>query len=245
MNKILIFFLITTNLASCYSQKETYNVNKINMYIKDYNSKLEKLDRSVVSQFSSLSKMNKDDLPKEIIFPFKKRSLKIQKSDKIYYLRQYDKTDKNSVELEFELTPGGNIYFKEKIDKLFYYSEIYYANGYIQVKGISSWLGFAINKGYKYGKEGNLIETIDYDEGYDFNYQNVLEFCVENKIKLLDNQMNRLKKVTIESGRKVWNIEYFNPETNKIDFYQLDGNTGEIIQKELGKEKYGIKHYEK
>gem|GEM_PF-7104062 len=216
------------------------------MYIKDYNSKFEKLDTSVLNQVSSLSKENKEAQPKQLILTLKKKDLIIQRSGSdLYRLRKYN-ADDNTVQLEVEVNLNGRIYYKEKIDNLFYYSEIYFLNGNIHSKGIASWLGFPINKGYKYDKEGNLIETIDYDEGYEFNYEKVLQFCRENNIDILYRKgpsNNKVSKITTENGRKVWNIDYFNLKTGKIDFYQLDGHTGEIIYKELGKEVYGIKHY--
>lgn len=43
--------------------------------------------------------------------------------------------------------------------------------------------------------------------------------------------MNKILKVTLQNGRKVWNVEYNNTKTSKLDLYQLDGNTGEVIQK--------------
>ncbi len=247
MNRIL-FFLILINLNACSAQKNINNNNNNNivMYIKDYNSKFEKLDTSVLTQLSSMSQQNKEALPKQLTLTFKKRDLIIQRTGSdLYHLRKYN-TDDDSVQLEVEVNFNGGIYYRERIDDLFYYSEIYYLNGNIHSKGIASWLGFSINKGYKYDKEGNLTETIDYDEGYEFNYEKVLQFCRDNNIDILWRKgpsNNTVNKITTENRRKVWNIDYFNLKTGKIDFYQLDGHTGEIIQKELGKEIYGIKHY--
>ena len=210
--------------------------------MKNYNSKVEKLNASALNQLSSLSEKSKETSQKELTFQFKNKDLKIPKigSDS-FHLRQFDVD--NTVKLEIDVNTNGGMYYREKIDDLFYYGEVY-SNGSMRSKGISSWLGFSINKGYKYDEKGKLIETIDYDEGYEFNYEKVLEFCKKNNIHLQLNIMNRLNKTILESKRKVWNIDYFNPDTNKIDFYQLDGHKGEIIKKELGKEKYGIRHYE-
>jgi len=213
------------------------------MYLKDYNSKAEKLDTSVFTELSSLSKKNNEVLPKQIIFPFKEKKIELQNiGPYLYKFYQLD-TINQTVKLELEANLAGDIHYKEKIDNLFYYNEIYYLNGNMRSKNISSWLGFSINNAYKYDEKGNLIRTIDFDQGYGFNFDKVLNFCKNNDIELQANKMNKLTKATLENGKKVWNINYFNGKTNKIDFYQLDGETGEIIQKEIGKEKYGIKHY--
>ncbi len=231
-------------LTSCFAQNNIYDLDKINTYMKDYNSNFEKLDTSVLTQLSSLSKQKEGALPKQLTFPFKKNNFIIHRMGKdSYYFRQYDKND-NTMEVDFQVNLNGDIYYKEKIDELFYYNEVYYLNGNIKFKGISSWLGFSIDESYKYNREGNLVEVVNNDQDYLFNYEEVLKFCNANNIELQFNKMNKLKKITLKDGRKVWNIDYFNPETSKIDFYQLDGNTGKIIQKELNKEKYGIKHFD-
>lgn len=243
MNRIL-FFLEIIILNSCSAQQDSYSTNKINMYTKNYNSEFEKLDTSALNHLSSLSKENKEALPKQLTFSFKKKNIPIQRTGNMYYNYEERDTVDNNITLEINIDLRNSVVrAREKIDEFFYLSEDYYLNGNIRSKVINSWLGFAINVGYKYDSDGTIIETIDYDEGYEFSYKEVFEFCKKNNILLQLNKMNRLNKVTLENGRKVWNINYFNPETNKIDIYQLDGKTGEIILKELGKEKYGIKHY--
>lgn len=234
------------SLNSCFSQKEIYNLNIINMYIEDYNSKFEKLDTSFFTRLSPLSKMENKLLPEQVIFPFKKKNITLHNTGRNLYQFYKHSTINNTVELELEVNLSGGIYYREKIDELFYYGEIYYLNGNMRSKGITSRLGFSIDKGYKYDDDGNLIETIDYDDGYEFNYEKVLEFCAKNNIDILSKagpQRNTILKVTLENGKKVWVINYHNIKTNKTDTYQLDGRTGKIIQKWLDKEVYGIKHY--
>lgn len=239
MNKIL-FFLIALNLNLCFGQKNTCNLNKISTYMKSYNSNFEKLDTSVLTQLSSLFEKNKEALPKQLTFPFKEKNLSIQNTGNMYYrYEERDKADAISLEISIDLR-NSIVRTREKIDNVFYLNKDYYLNGNIRSKVINSWLGFTINKGYRYDSEGNIIETIDHDKGYEFNYVKVLEFCRENNINILEKRElsfpNKIANVTLENGRKVWNIEYFNQETNKLDRYQLDGHTGEIILKELGKE---------
>ncbi len=213
--------------------------------MKNYNSKIEKLNTSVLTQLTSLSEKGVEASPKELTFRFKKKDLKIPRiGSNSYSHREYD-TDGKTVKLDIDVNNQGGIYYREKIDNLFNYGEVY-TNGIMRAKGISSWLGFSINKSYKYDDKGKLIETIDYDEGYEFNYKKVLDFCKKNKIDILSKKgpnNNTINNITLENGRKVWVISYHNMINNKIDTYQLDGQTGEIIQKWLNQDVYGIKHY--
>lgn len=242
MKKVLYILLLVLN--SCYAQNVYNNSNKIKMYIKNYNSKIEKLDNSTKTKLSSLAKTEKNKLPEKLDLKFQNKNLTVHKAGDSYVYRQYDGSESyKNIQTNVEIFLEGGAYFSEKIDELFYYGEVYYPNGNMYSKGISSWLGFSINKGYKYNVEGELIETIDYDEGYNFNYEDVFKFCKKNKIDIKNDIMNKLLKGTLQNGKKVWNIEYNNPITNKLDLYQLDGNTGDVIQKVLDKEKRGIKHY--
>ena len=215
--------------------------------MKDYNSNFEKLDTSVLTQLSSLSKKNNESQPKELVLQFKNRDLTIQRiGNDVYYFRQYDTID-NTITFDVNIDIlNSEIRTTEKLDEIFSLNESYYLNGNLRSKTTGSWLGFAINKGFKYDSEGNLIETIDNDKGYDFDYEDVSNFCNKKNIDILSKDgpsRNTIFKTTLEKGRKVWIINYHKTKNNKVDTYQLDGKTGEIIQKWLDKEVYGIKHY--
>lgn len=239
MNRIL-FLLIIANFNLSFAQNDTCKINKKDMYMKNHNSKFEKQDFSIINQlFSLVEKDNnyRKSLPIQILFPFKGKSLLMKRSfdGTTYYYIKRDSLNNIHIKIEFNVSPtGGGIYYREYIDELFQYGEAYYPNGNLRSKGINSWLGFQIGKVYKYDEKGNLTETIDHDEGYEFTYEQVLEFCQENDIELQsDKIMNRLKKGTLSDERKVWIIDYNNPKTHKRDIYRLDGGTGEVLLKEV------------
>lgn len=63
----------------------------------------------------------------------------------------------------------------------------FYPNGNIKTKGLVCWFGFNIGLWYYFNESGNVINTIDYDDGFDFSYEQVFKFCEENKISLQKN----------------------------------------------------------
>jgi hypothetical protein len=236
----ILFLLIIANFNLSVAQNDTCKINKKEMYMKNHNSKFEKQDFSIINQLFSLVEKDKDyrdSLPRQISFPFKGKSLLMKRrlNGTTYYYIKRDSLNNILIKFEFNVSPtGGGIYYREYIDELFQYGETYYSNGNLRSKGINSWLGFQLGKVYKYDEKGNLTETINHDEGYDFTYEKVLEFCKENSIELQsDKIMNRLKKGIIEDGRKVWRIDYNNPKTHKRDIYRLDGCTGEVLLEEV------------
>lgn len=128
------------------------------------------------------------------------------------------------------LEANGEAIVKEKIDDYFDYFEMYHSNNNIKRKVISSDLGFAIGKEYIFNDEGELVQEIDLDNGYDFTFENLLKFLNDKNIDILlrEGVSNTIRKVN-NNNRKTWVIEYFNSEINKIEIYVLDGKTGEVI----------------
>ncbi|PTX62347.1 hypothetical protein C8N46_103447 [Kordia periserrulae] len=97
------------------------------------------------------------------------------------------------------------------INPIFPVYKSFHNNGNIKTKGVVCWFGFDIGVWYHFDENGNVIKTIDYDEGFDFTYQQVFEFCEERGIPLVKkNKGNRTKiwKQVISDDKYYWHIEY-------------------------------------
>lgn len=112
----------------------------------------------------------------------------------------------------------------------------YYSNGFIKQKAISFINGYPISYVYEFDENGNLIKTINTDEGYGFNWKQIIIYCEKNKIPLtkgfkeFDGFQTRIFKNEIDS-KKIWEITYqiSGDELLKIT---LDGKTGKELKKE-------------
>lgn len=126
--------------------------------------------------------------------------------------------ENNSVEVYQHLTP------------FFEYYERYFTNGNIAVKAITSWLGFGTGQQYNFNKKGNLIEEKNWDIGYTFTFDDILEFCSKNEMNLSkDSEFpHRLIKVHTDN-RKYWILEYCNSKDGRIDSFKIDAENGLIV----------------
>ncbi len=116
----------------------------------------------------------------------------------------------------------------------------YYSNGNIKVKGLDSWLGFNFGKQYWFDEAGNLTKVKDWDIGYNFSFDDVLNFCDRNKIILVkysDGAQCRVEKHDF-SGSPAWFITAYYPrypQKTKWVTIILDGRTGETKDIQLAR----------
>ncbi|MCD8418600.1 hypothetical protein J2Q11_13110 [Tenacibaculum finnmarkense genomovar finnmarkense] len=181
----------------------------------------------------------------------------IDNSFETFKLEEYNKENENGFSLRKNqnktiLRVGGNTY-SEGIyfdNSPFNISKNFYDNGNIESKWISFNHGSRyVEKGiwYDYDREGRLIKTIDYDKGYAFTWEDVLNYCVTNNIPITlgynregGHHTSIQKEESEEFKRKVWAITYMDttgvgigkglPLEAKI----LDGNTGKVLKTEKG-----------
>ena len=118
----------------------------------------------------------------------------------------------------------------EKVDNYFDLYESYYKNGNLKSTVISSWLGFAKGKSYKYYENGAVADIKDWDEGYKFTSDNIFDFIEQNEIKICKLCMTRIYKIT-NNDKKTWVIEFQNQKIRKTVTYLLDAENGTILNK--------------
>ncbi|SOS55911.1 conserved hypothetical protein [Tenacibaculum finnmarkense] len=126
----------------------------------------------------------------------------------------------------------------------------YYLNGISKMKGVLFNHGsLGIQKGiwYEYDQKGNLINEKNFEEGYTFTWEDVLNYCVTNNIPITlgyqptSTYDTSIKKMySKEFKRNVWKIIY--PDTTGVGIGQgfpmevkvLDGNSGKVLATQKG-----------
>ncbi|GEQ86357.1 hypothetical protein ULMS_18650 [Patiriisocius marinistellae] len=126
-----------------------------------------------------------------------------------------------------------NSYFKSLTS--YYKNE---KNG-VRKKGIMFINGSKYGTWYEFNENGLLINEINTDEGYEYSWENIIDYCSKNEIKLSSGYPNRggIKTEIYQNedcGLLVWTISYFNTKKSEYLEITLDGKTGkEIKRREL------------
>lgn len=123
-------------------------------------------------------------------------------------------------------------------NSFFSVTKLYFKNGNIKEKGISFNNGSEYGTWYEFNEKGELMKTINTDEGYGFDWKSIIRYCEKNKIPLTKGYkefsgfQTKIYKKELD-GEKVWQITY-QIAGNKLLKLTLDGKTGkEIQQKEI------------
>lgn len=143
-----------------------------------------------------------------------------------YNFDEYD-NQKNKIR-ETVLNSDNSIDVIENIDDYFTSYQIYYPNGNIKSKRVSSWLGFTSGASYQYDENGNTTETKDWDEGYAFTFKDVLQFLDALPYKIQKTSPITINKI-IHNDIKIWVITYHDRNSNKQLTYVLDASNGKIL----------------
>lgn len=190
--------------------------------------------------FTNCKSQNKTTMEQHIIIP------EVTNEFEKFDIEKYENSKKNG-EVRILIKDRLSIYMDYSegyshviYSDLSYFSCIknYFKSGNIEIKGVSFNNGSEYGISYEFDKEGNLIKTINTDEGYDFSWEKVILYCEEHKIPLTKGfkefsgfQTTIYKKE--EDGKKVWQITY-QIAADKLLQLVLDGKTGKKIeQKEL------------
>jgi len=185
-----------------------------------------------------------------------------------YPLMQYDSKKRLIAKVEFsykdlslfptydtvKTTDGNyNVYnLYRKIDDYFLYKETYYLNGVMQSKSVycaeksenaelSSYLGFYVGKEYIYNRKGELIKTIDNDEGYKFSYKDIFFYCWLRGFRYrftrddegrIPKKFASIRKYNIK--RKIWEITWSKGHRGLLyTITTLDAATGKVMKKQI------------
>lgn len=134
-------------------------------------------------------------------------------------------------------TFSGNDY---SLNPLFGVQRDFYKNNVLKTKGVFCWFGFRMGKWYHYDDQGKLISIEDCDQGFNFNYKMIFDYCKRNNIPLERKESGYrtsiFKSFSSEKNTFLWEIIYYGISdidyTKKVEKSVLmDGQNGTVINK--------------
>ena len=137
------------------------------------------------------------------------------------------------------LTFSGEIQYTEAFNNTYYsITKLYFSNYNIKIKGISFNNDFPIGIWYEFDEQGKLIKETNYDEPYKFTFEDVLQFCEKENIKVDKGPILQstgyhtliMRYIDDDSNKPCWEIKYLK-KYNRIEAIVLDGTTGEILSR--------------
>ena len=85
-----------------------------------------------------------------------------------------------------------------------------------------------LGKEYRYDSNATLIKTIDHDKGWNFSYEDVINYLYDNIEDEVEIPIFSIKK-RVYQNRNYWQVETNTMFWKNNHFLRIDGNTGEIL----------------
>ena len=85
-----------------------------------------------------------------------------------------------------------------------------------------------LGKEYRYDSNATLIKTIDHDKGWNFSYEDVINYLYEHIEDEVEIFISSIKK-RVYQNRNYWQVETNTSFWKNNHFLRIDGNTGEIL----------------
>ena len=86
----------------------------------------------------------------------------------------------------------------------------------------------ALGKEYLYDSNATLIKTIDHDKGWNFSYEDVINYLCDNIEDEMSLETLSISKESFK-GRNYWQVETNTSFWENNHFLRIDGNTGEVL----------------
>ena len=157
---------------------------------------------------------------------------------KDYLIKDPDNIDKDVYEkktssgkIQIEGGYGNDYQYVEYFDNSSYYIfKIYDVKTLkIRLKRLSEEpTRIALGKEYHYDSNTTLIKTIDHDKGWNFSYEDVINYLYDNIEDEVEIFISSIKK-RVYQNRNYWQVETNTRFWRKNHFLRIDGNTGEIL----------------
>ena len=157
---------------------------------------------------------------------------------KDYLIKDPDNIDKDVYEkktssgkIQIEGGYGNDYQYVEYFDNSSYYIfKIYDVKTLkIRLKRLSEEpTRIALGKEYHYDSNTTLIKTIDHDKGWNFSYEDVINYLYDNIEDEVEIFISSIKK-RVYQNRNYWQVETNASFWKKNHFLRIDGNTGEIL----------------
>jgi len=210
--KFYIFIISLVFITSCKAQNIT------TMEAPNITSAPEKFDKSVFTNKKSERIQGKD-------------TVYIYSDDFSYF--EHDKNHRILKHFSSSSNSKGEVDgYDYSVNSIFGIYKAFYSNGIIKEKGLFCWFGFKMGIWYYLDEAGTLVNSVDYDSGYDFGVELIFDFCTKNNIPLIrdDNSYSTRISKAEKDGQKIWFIEYPFYKNGTIKFIELDGKTGQVIR---------------
>lgn len=157
---------------------------------------------------------------------------------KDYLIKDPDNIDKDVYEkktssgkIQIEGGYGNDYQYVEYFDNSSYYIfKIYDVKTLkIRLKRLSEEpTRITLGKEYHYDSNTTLIKTIDHDKGWNFSYEDVINYLYDNIEDEVEIFISSIKK-RVYQNRNYWQVETNASFWKKNHFLRIDGNTGEIL----------------
>ena len=85
-----------------------------------------------------------------------------------------------------------------------------------------------LGKEYRYDSNATLIKTIDHDKGWNFSYEDVINYLCDNIEDKISLETLSIRKERFQD-RNYWEIETNISFWVNNHFLRIDGNTGEVL----------------
>ena len=86
----------------------------------------------------------------------------------------------------------------------------------------------ALGKEYRYDSNATLIKTIDHDKGWNFSYEDVINYLCDNIEDKISLETLSISKESFK-GRNYWEVQTNISFWENNHFLRIDGNTGEVL----------------
>ncbi len=87
----------------------------------------------------------------------------------------------------------------------------------------------------EYSEDGEIVETINHDEKYEFSFEKIVEFSESNGIELRARG-TQLSRELDDDGNPFWYLSWSSGETVGVEYIikniELNGRTGEVVELE-------------
>ena len=180
-----------------------------------------------------LEKMNKNERPKidglfDILHLEDYEGLLVE--DKITGYTTYKKKTPNG---KIILRKGYYYIYEEYFDNLNYHIAKAYDAKTLKVKQKTLFAdrkktNIILGKEYFYDSNATLIKTIDHDKGWNFSYEDVINYLYDNIEDEVEIFISSIKK-RVYQNRNYWQVETNTMFWKNNHFLRIDGNTGEIL----------------
>lgn len=202
------YFLLFFAIINSYAQKKNT--------IPIINARPEKFDVALLS----------DEIKKN-------RKNKIYITDRENDFIVNDKTGSNLVHYSRSYKESYFSGYDYSINPLFGIYKEFYSNHILKTKGIYCWFGFKLGQWYHYDKKGKLVSIENTNEGWDFTYKMVLDYCRKNSISLerqSSGVRTQIRKFFPEGkSSNLWVISYNDKSKGVERILNLDSKNGKVV----------------